>query len=127
MPKRGGCPVGKIRRKAYTRKGYTKKDGTRVKAARVRSGCIPDKGAPGKGPKTLPKPKKGSLEGWSKDLPQKKRMAILKKITKEESCGTAIRKLNLLRNITTDKPTKKAAKSDMAKLRKQTYCKLKTK
>lgn len=113
MPKT--CPAGKIRRKAYTTR----------KGVKVKSTCVPDKGKPGKGPKTLPSPKPGALTGWQKALPQKERLRVLKSLTKEQGCGVVINKLNLLRNITADKPTKKAAASDMRRLRKQAYCRLK--
>lgn len=111
------CGRGKI-----WRKGYTTKKGTKVKGA-----CIIDRGKPGKGPKTLPKPTAGALKGWGKGLSQKERMRILKSLTKEKGCATVIRDLNLLSNITTDKPTRKAAVLDMRKLHDQPYCKLITK
>jgi hypothetical protein len=43
------CPVGTIRRAAYTRKSYTRKSGTSVKGAVVASECIKDVGKTGKG------------------------------------------------------------------------------
>lgn len=51
--KRGGCPPGKIRRKAYTTKRGT----------RVASACITDRGAPGKGPDVIDITHEGKLGG----------------------------------------------------------------
>lgn len=42
------------------RVGYTTKRGTKVKAT---SYCAPDRGRPGRGPKTIPTPRKGALGG----------------------------------------------------------------
>jgi len=110
----GGCPSGKIRRKAYTTR----------KGVHVKSSCVPDKGTKGKGPKTLPTPRPGSLEGWKKDLPSTERHAILHDITKREGCGVAIKKLTLLQNITADAATKRTAKTDKKWLRGQGFCEL---
>lgn len=51
------CGPGKIK---VTRQGHRRKDGTAVKGA---SYCAPDRGKPGKGPKTIPTPHRGSLGG----------------------------------------------------------------
>jgi len=111
------CPSGKI-----LTKGFTRKDGTRVAPF-----CTFDKGAPGKGPKTLPKPKKGGLKGWTKDAPETVRHAALLKVMREEGCATAIRKMVLIGNITADMPTKTLLRLDREWLRRQTSCKLKSK
>lgn len=111
------CPRGKV-----WKKGYKTRKGVRVKGV-----CIVDRGAPGKGPKILPKPEPGALKGWQKTLPVKERRRIMASISKSEGCATAIRKLNLLRNLTTDRATKTAAVADMAWLRRTpSVCKLKT-
>jgi hypothetical protein len=114
------CPAGMI-----LRRGHTTKRGTRVEPA-----CVPDKGAPGKTPasgKILPKPEPGGTGGWSKDLPDPQRRGVLRKLSEREGCGTAIKKMTLLRNITTDAETKRKAKADAAWLRRQGFCALKTK
>jgi hypothetical protein len=114
---RGGCGPGKIRRKAYTRK-----DGTHV-----RSGCIIDRGKPGKGPDTLPKPKKGHLKGWHADESAAKRRRALKKWTKRTNCRKTIGKLTLLRNLSDDPQVDRAAKADAQWLHDQGFCKLESK
>lgn len=55
-------------RKAHTRKAYTRKDGTRVRAAVVKASYVGastferrDVGAPGRGPRVLPKLRKGVM------------------------------------------------------------------
>lgn len=112
-----GCPRGKIRRKKYTTR----------KGVKVKSVCVKDTGKPGKGPKTLPKPKAGGLRGWTKDLSAPARRKILKRVSAAKGCGKTLKDLNLLRNITADKPTKKKASADYDWLYNQGFCKLKTK
>ena len=121
------CPRGKIFRKAFTRKAFTRSDGTRVKASRTPGKCIIDRGKPGKGPKILPTPRKGSLEGWKKDMPRKERHALLKRLTKKENCRSVIGRLTLLRNISDDPGTDRVAEADAKWLHDQPFCKLKTK
>ena len=121
------CPRGQILRKGFTREAFTRSDGTRIKATRVKPGCIKDRGEPGKGPKTLPTPVEGSLEGWKKDMPRKKRHALLKRLTKKENCRSVIGRLTLLRNISDDPATDRVAEADAKWLHKQPFCKLKSK
>ena len=115
------CPTGKIRRKAYKIKSGPAK-GTRVKSV-----CVKDQGKPGKGPKTMPSPKAGGLHGWTKDLPASARRKILKRVSAKKGCKSTLGDLNLLANITADKPTKKKARADHKWLHNQGFCKLKTK
>ncbi len=140
------CGPGEVRRK-----GYTIKKG-KAKGTYVEPGCVVDQGEPGKTPKSkqvLPEPTKGALscmmpangkkkrKDWAKDDPAKKRRAILKcVVTKKlprkgdtEPCRTGINDLNLLANYTkrTSPDTHRKARADMAWLRKQSWCKLKTK
>ncbi len=127
-----GCKPGKIRRK-----GYTRKDGTHVK-----SGCVKDTGKRGKTPaskKVLPKPKKGDLScrgrDWSHKQPASTRRSIIKCIVEKKlrgtanSCRAAILDLNLLANFTkrTSPSTHRKARADMAWVRKQGWCRLKSK
>ena len=51
------CGPGKIK---VTRQGHTRSDGTRVRGT---SYCANDRGKPGRGPKTIPTPRRGSLGG----------------------------------------------------------------
>jgi len=91
--------------------------GTKVKGT-----CVKDTGAKGKTPKSKqwsPKVKEGALMGWSKDKPANVRRSILKKVIKKSDYATVIRRLNWLRNISTDKATDAAAISDMKYLQKQ--------
>lgn len=99
------CKKGYILRKAYTRKAYTRSDGTRVKATRVAAVCVPDKGMPGKGPKVLPKPKKGELSQFGyhnvKGLTLNQRHRALNKALREKfTPQTLVRKLTLVSNLT---------------------------
>lgn len=51
------CPPGEMK---ITRRGYNTKAGKRVKPATF---CATDRGRPGRGPKTIPTPRKGALGG----------------------------------------------------------------
>lgn len=83
-------------RKGYT---YTRKDGKRVS---VKPKCIVDRGAPGKGAKVLPKPRKGKLGafGYSKvkSLSVAERHAALKKAVKYYGRDSVIGSLTLVAN-----------------------------
>lgn len=113
------CPSGKILRSGYTTK----------RGVRVRPSCVVDTGAPGKTPpskRVLPKPEPGALRPWAKDLPLRKRRQAAATVSRRDGCVTAIRKLTLLRNLTADKATERAAKADADWLRRQDFCKLKS-
>jgi hypothetical protein len=116
---RNRCGRGKI-----LRKGFTTKSGAKVKAA-----CVKDTGAPGKSKRVLPVPEPGFLRGWRKDLAPRERHGILRRLNAEEGCASAIRRLNLLANYTrrTSPETYRKARADMAWLRGQSFCRLKTK
>ena len=60
----------------------------------------------------------GALGSWTKSMSENKRLVILKKLVKRDSYATIIRRLNQLRNVTKDEPTKKKAAKDMANLKK---------
>ena len=47
------CPKGEILRAAYVRRPYRRSDGSKVEGAIVPPSCITDRGAPGKGKKTI--------------------------------------------------------------------------
>jgi len=82
------CARGEIRRKSYKRK-----DGTRVKST-----CIEDRGLPGKGPKTLPSPRKGTLGkfGYKASKTSKVRRTSLADAVDELGALPVFRKLNLV-------------------------------
>jgi len=114
------CAPGEILRKAYK----TKK-GTRVKA-----GCIIDRGAKGKGPKTLPKPDAGALPGYSTKLPKEERHRLLNKLAKKTGCGKVVKRLNLVANLNkkTAPAAHKTMRSDMKYLQTQSQaCELQIK
>jgi hypothetical protein len=94
--------------------GYTKKGGVHVKGY---SYAAKDRGHPGRGPKLIPI-KEGRLRGWSKDMPAGARRTILRRIVRREGYATAIRRLNALRNLSTDRETDAAAKADMLYLQR---------
>jgi hypothetical protein len=117
---RRGCPKGKILRRSYTTK----------RGVKVGPSCVPDRGAPGKTPaakRILPKPEPGALRGWSKNKSASARRRIVASISRDDGCATAIRRLTVLRNLTTDRATERAAKADADWLRRQGFCRLKKK
>jgi hypothetical protein len=134
--RRGGCPVGKVRRK-----GYRIKKG-KAKGKYVESKCVEDQGKPGKTPKgkqVLPDPTEGALSCKGRDWDHKQKASTRRSIIKcvvttklrsePDPCRTGILNLNLLANFTkrTSPDTHKKARADMAWTRKQAWCKLKTK
>lgn len=114
------CGRGKI-----LRSGFTRRDGTYVTPA-----CVPDKGAKGKTPvskRVLPKPVRGDIGVWTKEMPVAKRHEALKRVVNERGCRKVIGGLTLLRNLTSDPATKTKAKADAKWLHGQGFCKLKSK
>ena len=96
------CRKGQLRikRKGYTRKGYVTRTGKRVKPTRVpgTTYCTPDKGKPGRGPKLIPKLKKGTLGiEYSKEPSAKSRRAKLKTCVKKYGYQSCVGKVNALR------------------------------
>jgi hypothetical protein len=117
-----GCGPGQI-----MRRGFTRKDG-----AYVAPGCVKDQGAPGRTPaskRILPQPKAGMLKGWEAKKSADQRHASLRKAVKAEGCRNVINRLSLERGFTkkTSPKTAATAKKDWQWLRKQGFCKLKTK
>jgi len=99
------CSKGEIVRDGYKRKAYTRSDGVRVRATYVPASCVPDKGKPGKTPKSkkvLPKPVKGNLSkyGYSdvKNTSAAIRHAALKRAVKDAGYATIVRRVNLVAN-----------------------------
>lgn len=126
----GRCKPGQILRAGYRRAGYRRSDGTRVGPARVAPSCVPDKGAPGKTPasrRVLPEPEKGALGRWKKDMAASERRRSLKTVVERRGCRAVIGSLTLLRNLTADPGTKRAAKADAKWLHDQNFCRLKSK
>ncbi len=93
------CAKGKI-----LIRGYKKKSGVRV-----RPHCTPDRGAPGRTPKSkrvLPKLKEDEFAGYkySTKLPSSKRLSILKKICKDLTYSSVIKRLVVLRSYNKRNP-----------------------
>lgn len=83
----------KIRRKGYTRKVGGKQ--VRVKPVTY---CTPDKGKPGRGPKLIPKLKKGTLGiHYSKEPSAQTRRTKLKACVKKYGYASCVGKVNALR------------------------------
>lgn len=105
-----------------SRKGYTRKDGTKVKATTY---YTPDKGEPGRGPKTLPsisKNPKDSLGqfGYKVSLPFTRRKEALDNAVKIHGALSVLRRLNLIRNYTAEIDNKARLSRDVDYL-KSTY------
>lgn len=117
-----GCGPGQI-----MRRGFTRKDG-----AYVPPGCVKDQGERGRTPaakRILPQPKAGMLKGWEARKSSEQRHEALRKAVKVEGCRNVINRLSLERGFTktTSPKTAATAKKDWQWLRKQGFCKLKTK
>lgn len=96
------CEPGEIVRKGYRRKKYNRKDGTIVRATYVPPTCIRDRGMPGKGPRTLPRPDNRlhlTKYGYSIHRPTRERRAALRAAAQDNSILTVERRLNLIRNL----------------------------
>jgi len=89
-----------------------------VAHARESQWPVEDKGHPGKfhGEKWF-HPRLGKLGGWHKELPENERKEILERLVHRDGYATVIRRLNALRNVSTDRETDHAAKTDMEHLR----------
>ncbi len=82
---------------------------------------VKDRGAPGRTPESKQwyEPREGALRGWQACLPASERRRILRRIVRREGYATAIRRLNSLRNVSTNRETDHAAKMDMEYLRRK--------
>ena len=81
---------------------------------------VPDKGAPGRTPKAERWYKAvGTLQGWSKDMPEASRRRILSHMVRTQGYAKVVRKLNGLRNVSTDRETDRVAGADMAYLKRK--------
>jgi hypothetical protein len=102
-----------VKRKPYKRKAYTRKGGIHVKAAKVPSASfkVKDRGKKGRTPKAQrfyhPKVK----TGWEKGMPAEKRRRLVLRAHKGDKLATA-RGMQALANVTTDRPTRVAARAD---------------
>lgn len=67
--------------------------------------------------------------GWKKAASQRTRHAAIRKDVAKEGgqCTRTFRKLLQVANVTTDRPTEKKARADYRWLKKQGWCRMKTK
>jgi hypothetical protein len=113
------CPPGKILRKGYRRKGYSRKSGSYVSRATVGSACVPDKGAPGKTPKSkriLARPQSKHMLrafGYSVHASDATRHSALQKASQLENPLSVLRHLNLIRNLQGDAFSKSVMARDI--------------
>lgn len=78
---------------------------------------VPDKGKPGRTPKSKRWAKFSHKSGWKKDMPKEERLRVVvasepKTMTLHNRRLKAARGLNQLANVTTDRETREKARSD---------------
>ena len=97
---------------------FWRKGGVRVKS---HTKVVRDRGAPGRTPESKQwfEPKEGALRGWQASMPATERRRILRGIVRREGYATAVRRLNALRNVSTNREADHAAKMDMEYLRRK--------
>jgi len=103
----------KVETKGHTRRAYLRKDGTRVKSTEVSPSTrnIKDRGLPGRTPKGKQWFEPQVETGWRKSQSEAvRRVGVLKAHKGDEL--TSGRAMQALANVTTDKETKRKAKSD---------------
>lgn len=93
------CPKNTIRIRSYKKKS----------GVRVRTHCTPDRGAPGRTPRSkrvLPKLKNDEFAGYgySTKLPSSKRYSILKNICRDLTYSSVIKRLVVLRSYNKRNP-----------------------
>ncbi len=93
------CPKNTIRIRSYKKRS----------GVRVRTHCTPDRGAPGRTPRSkrvLPKLKNNEFVGYgySTKLPSSKRHSILKKICRDLTYSSVIKRLVVLRSYNKRSP-----------------------
>lgn len=115
-----------VNRKGYWRKAHERRTPS-GRVVKVKRTFIPksrfktmDRGAVGRTPKSEQwfEPK-GSLYGWGKDLSERARHQALNESVRKDGYATTIRRLNALRNVSTDAKTDRVAKADMIYLKKK--------
>ena len=123
--------MGKIlvERKGYHRRGfYIHRNGKRIYIPptyiKPTTYKAKDRGKRGKTPKSKRwfKPKRKLKVGnreWKASHKAASRRRVLSALVKKRGYATVVRELNALRNVTTDRKTKKAATADMKWLKKK--------
>ena len=74
-----------------------------------------------------PRLEPGALGGWHKNDSITDRRKKLIKLLKKEPCVTVLRRINVIANLTTDKPTETKLRQDYAYVEKNNACRLKKK
>lgn len=74
-----------------------------------------------------PRIKPGSLGGWHKTDAESTRRSKLKALLKKEPCVAVLRRINMIANLTTDRPTETMLRADYKWVKKNNACKLKSK
>ncbi len=114
--------AGTITRQGYWRKGYRTATGKYVARAWVPPARIKDRGRKGKGPKVIPKLKRGGLGGPGfLERAAQARRAILARVAKRDGWATAERRLGVLLVLgkrTWPKAKLETVRSDLRWLRK---------
>lgn len=132
--RKGKCPSGYISRVAYDRKGHVRKaysrksrkgskktsvKGSYVSRAHVSRGCTPDKGAPGKTPKSrrvLPKLGK-EIElgryGYKVHSAEAARHKALRDASEAHGALKILRRLNLIANYTAEADNEQVLRDDV--------------
>lgn len=108
---------GQIKRKSYSRK--SSRSG---KISRVVASCIEDVGAPGKGPKTLPKLSDDihlSKFGYSLKNKASSRRASLKRASRKIGTLPILKRTNLIANYTAVPENKAKLRADVEYLKRQ--------
>lgn len=102
-----------VRRDAYKRKAYKRKDGTMVKAALVGASTfqVKDRGEKGRTPKSRQWYSPQVKSGWEKQMPASKRRMLVLRAHKNDLLAAG-RGMQALANVSTDKPTYRAAEMD---------------
>lgn len=115
-------PKLKTRVKGHRRKGYVRRGGIRVSSSYVdpHRREIEDRGEKGR----TPKRKRwfepiGKLDGWGIDKSDTERHKILDKVVKRDGYATTIRRLNALKNVSTNRKTDRTTTEDMNYLRRK--------
>lgn len=122
--RRRSCPKGKIRVASHKR---TRPGGKR-KSIVVKSKCVPDKGKPGRTPKSqrvLPKLTPGKLGkfGYSnvKKTSAKERRKALERAVKSDGYAPIIRRLNVIRTYNKNAPIFEIYDSDLKWMQRHLY------
>lgn len=106
-------PTLTVKRKGHTRRAYLREDGTRVDATKVEPSTfsIKDRGKPGRTPKRKRWFDPQVETGWKKTQPESERRVNVQMAHGGDELASA-RAMQALANITTDRETKRVARSD---------------